>query len=231
MSNRKSRRAASNKITTADEIPLAQPNRTKSTGHKTLLDIAAEKQSELFKDLPNPINAKESNTKIVTTKINPDGTLSHSDSSPAGNIPETASDADADPIGPLGQAVLYTITLTMVHFTFDVFVHHQYRTEIDWNLISQKTATAFPILFCLVYTLHPRSNMLWAQMLYLVGSVLAGCYIVKSSSEEPYYAVMKRAPPLGTIWIWCVLELRLEFALVGLAGVGGFFWYGGYTIF
>ena len=53
---------------------------------------------------------------------------------------------------------------------------------------------------------------------------------MRVSNEEPYFAVMKRAPPLGTVWVWCVLEQRLEVAVLGIAVVGGYFWFGGYHL-
>ena len=59
----------------------------------------------------------------------------------------------------------------------------------------------------------------------------AGCYLIYSSNEEAYFAVMKRAPPLGTLWVWSVIEMRLEFAVGSLIAVGAYFWRGGYTIF
>ena len=225
MSNRKARRAAAanQSVNSATDIPLAQPIRDRPINHKTLYDIAAERHPELAGDAAQlPGDAGKPQPAIVTTKINKDGTLSNS---------AMEEEPDEDPIGPFGQAVFYATTLTMVHFTFDVLVHHQYRMEIGWDLITWRTITAFPVLVLLVHVLHPRSSNSWIQALYLAGSVVAGCYLVQSSNEEAYFAVMKRAPPLGTLWIWFVVESRLEVAIAGLAMVGLFFWCGGYTIF
>ena len=67
--------------------------------------------------------------------------------------------------------------------------------------------------------------------MFLAMSVGAGCYLIYSSNEEAYFAVMKRAPPLGTLWVWSVIEMRLGFAVGSLITVGAYFWQGGYTIF
>ncbi|KAI9860784.1 MAG: hypothetical protein M1813_005707 [Trichoglossum hirsutum] len=56
--------------------------------------------------------------------------------------------ADQDePIGPLGEAIVYTITMAMLHFTLDVLVHNQYNQygeEIKWKPIFSRTAQAIP---------------------------------------------------------------------------------------
>ena len=44
-----------------------------------------------------------------------------------------------------------------------------------------------------------------------IGSV-AGVWLVQASNDDPYMAVMKKAPALGTLWVWGVVELRWEIA-------------------
>jgi hypothetical protein len=60
-------------------------------------------------------------------------------------------------------------------------------------------------------------------------SVVAGCWLVRAVNRTGYYAVMKRAPPVGTLWIWSAVEMRLVPALVSCAVVGGYTWYYGFT--
>ena len=237
MSNRKARRAAAanDVLASAADIPLAQPIRDKSGNHKTLFDLAAERQAELTsKTGSNSASSKPNGTQpteVITTKINPDGSISH-----AAKLVSEEDDNDdvdkatSDPIGPFGYTLIYALTFTALHFTLDVLVHSQYRMSTDWSLIAQKTALAFPVLLFLIYFFHPRASRPEVQALFFVGSVTAGCYLVKSSNEDPYFAVMKRAPPLGTMWVWCVLEQRLEVAVAGVLAVGGYFWWGDYHL-
>lgn len=58
--------------------------------------------------------------------------------------------------------------------------------------------------------------------------MVAGCWLVRASNEDAYLEVMKKAPPLGVIWVWAVVELRWEVALAGLGVVGGYAWWCGY---
>ena len=216
-SNRKERRAQSRSSapSTGNNIPFSQPSRTPPTS-KTLYEIAAERSQELEIKLP-------ANTKSITTaSINTDGSLTTEPTSP---LP------DDDPIGPLGHAIILTVTLTMLHFTLDVLVYHQYAQTISWPAIVKRTLIVCPLLFILVYILSPRSQYLSTQILFGGMSVAAGCYMIYSSNEEAYFAVMKRAPPLGTLWVWSVKEMRLVWAVASLAVVGAYFWWVGYTIF
>jgi hypothetical protein len=47
-------------------------------------------------------------------------------------------------VGRLGESILWSMSLTMLHFTLDVLVSHQYAVEIEWPAIMKKTAQAFP---------------------------------------------------------------------------------------
>ena len=208
-------------LSNASEIPLSVPSR-EAGKYKTLFDIAAERQAELQRGQPftSPpgINKKPA---IPTPTIIPKGTPSV----------QKKSLREDDLIGPLGEALFYAITLTMLHFTLDVLVHQQYREEIGWSMIVQRTIITFPILAVLVYVFHPHASAVWAQVTFLGLSIAAGSYLIYSSNEESYFAVMKRAPPLGTLWVWSVIEMRLEAALLSVVAVIGYFWWGGYSIF
>lgn len=160
------------------------------------------------------------------------------------------------------EAVLYTATLAMVHFTFDVLVQHQYATEIDWQTVCIRTALAWlcmishPLqlnhlanietktVFCIIfYPLHPHAaNPILLpglklkyqhplrQIIFFAMSALSGCYLVYITNTFGYLAVMKRAPPIGCLWIWAVVELDLQWAALSVAVAGGFLYGNGYSI-
>ncbi|MCJ1298958.1 hypothetical protein MMC08_001749 [Hypocenomyce scalaris] len=196
----------------------------KSPKPKTLYEIAAERQADLQKGQPfAPSASKNPTPSVITNRINPNGNLSQE---PDTEITDATSSTTI-----FANAVFTSLPLSMLHFTLDVLVHHQYALSISWSSIFRRTLTTFPALLLIVYMLQSRSQHLYIQLLYLVMSIAAGCYLVYVSNEEPYFAVMKRAPPLGTLWIWSVIEMRLGWAVVGLGFVGSFYWGGGYTIF
>lgn len=54
-------------------------------------------------------------------------------------------DGDEEPlVGRLGETFLWSISLTMLHFTLDVLVAHQYAVAIEWNDIVSRSVQAFP---------------------------------------------------------------------------------------
>ena len=60
---------------------------------------------------------------------------------------ETKSDEqnEEEPlVGRLGESILWSISLTMLHFTLDVLVSHQYAVAIEWPNIISRAAQAFP---------------------------------------------------------------------------------------
>jgi len=120
------------------------------------------------------------------------------------------------------------------------------------------TLPAFPahlVLLLLTYLLHPRRSprsstpsppshpsrppspytlhltALNHQIFHLLLSLLTGLYLMHITNTSSYYAVMKRAPPLGTLWVWSVIEMRLGWAVGSLVFIGGVGWVRGYTIF
>lgn len=61
-------------------------------------------------------------------------------------------------------------------------------------------------------------------------SVISGCYLIYVTNQAGYLATQKKAPPLGCLWLWAVVELDLKWAVLSLLGVAGFLFQGGYNI-
>jgi hypothetical protein len=47
-------------------------------------------------------------------------------------------------IGRFPESLLWSFTLTIVHFTLDLFVQHQYAMDVSWTNMCWNTAKAFP---------------------------------------------------------------------------------------
>ncbi|CZR68309.1 uncharacterized protein PAC_18208 [Phialocephala subalpina] len=155
-------------------------------------------------------------------------------------------DENGEPlVGRMGESILWSISLTMLHFTLDVLVANQYAVEIRWHNILSRTMQAFPIILLLVYSFHPHPTpsillplpppriqaiqALAHQIFFFVGSVSAGCYLIYITNMYGYYAVMKQSPPLGCLWIWSVIELNVFWATGSLICCGIFLKWGGYN--
>ena len=62
-------------------------------------------------------------------------------------------------------------------------------------------------------------------------AVGVGCYTIHVTNRYDYFAVMKRAPALGTLWVWSVIEMDLLWAVGSVAVNVGWSYWKGYTAF
>ncbi|KAG8157074.1 hypothetical protein KVR01_013064 [Diaporthe batatas] len=200
----------------AKNIKLKQPDRSGPT-EKTLLDIADERN--LFKQAA----AKERQNKRQNGEAVDDDDDDDYD-----------NDDDDEGLSPgaerLLETLLYSVSLAMLHLTLDV-------------LVQQQALQALMAFTALVYALHPHAAATTVvpglplrlqdharQAIFLAMGTAAGCYLIHITNKFGYIAVLKQAPPLGCLWVWSVIELRLALAVASLAASGAFFWQGGYTI-
>ncbi|KAF2252196.1 hypothetical protein BU26DRAFT_252744 [Trematosphaeria pertusa] len=192
------------------EYILKHPDRSGPKG-KTLFELAEERQRELDKGKPARWNTGEGNT-------------------PAGERPSS----DEDPIGPLGDAMLYSFSMAILHVTLDVAVYSQYREAVIWGEIFKRAGSALPIFFLLVYLTHVEfSNRfpVLRNLLFFAGAVAAGCYMIYSGNKHGYFYVMKAAPPVGALWIWSVVEMSFPYAAVSALAVLGYSKWNGFDFF
>jgi hypothetical protein len=186
---------------------LKHPDRSGPQG-KTLFELAEERQKELDKAKPAGWNAKAKEAAA-------------SASAPAEEVA----------IGPAGDALLYATSMAVLHLTLDVIVYSQYREDIVWAEILKRAGAALPVFILLVYLTHVDISYrfpLLRDLTFFSGSIAAGCYLVYSANKHGYFNVMKAAPPIGTLWIWSVIETSLPYALLNVVAVLGFVWYNGF---
>lgn len=219
--NRRARRAAARAsgepvaaATKAPKIKLARPDFSKPKG-KTLLDVYNEKSDLLSKG--QPFDAKYA-----------DGLARDED----GNVLRRVDDAEL--IGPVGDAIFWAVILAMLHFTLDVLAQNQYRQEIDWTMLFKRSGTVLPVLWLIILLLRSKTSRQWPaarQAFFMLAAIVLGNHAIAVANRESYYAVMKQLPPLGTIWIWSVIEMDIPWAVVSLATNIAFLVWKGYTIF
>ncbi|KAI0097108.1 hypothetical protein F4814DRAFT_453634 [Daldinia grandis] len=145
----------------ADGIKLAHPDRTAVPSEDTLLKLAQDRN--LFEE------AERKKRKIVKDRDS-DGD-SDGDSDDGDELLSSTTDR-------VLEAILWSISLSMLHFTLDVLVQHQYAISIIWPQIIirsiQASAGKLPsqqssdplcyigtelirvVFFLLIYVLHPH---------------------------------------------------------------------------
>ncbi|KAH6689836.1 hypothetical protein F5X68DRAFT_189559 [Plectosphaerella plurivora] len=205
-------------------IKLAQPDRS-APSEKTLLQFAHERN--LFDQADNDPRNKNRPKKV-----------DDSDDDEEDDNPVISPNAER-----ILDTVLWVVSLTMVHFTFDYLVQYQYGIEMDIGAVGQRTGRACLLFLFLFWFLHEhRANPILVpglplkyqtyvrQTIFTLMSVISGCTIIYLTNEYGYLAVLKRAPTLGCLWLWSVIELPLMPATGSLLVSAAFLWLGGYTI-
>ncbi|KAL7804909.1 hypothetical protein V8C44DRAFT_342254 [Trichoderma aethiopicum] len=202
------------------KIKLRQPDRSPPK-EKTLLDIAQERS--LFDQ------AARREREL------------------AGKPGHGEADEDDGKLSPGAErfldALLWTTTLAILHSTFDVLVMNQYGTVIKWDKIVANAGRAWCAFLFLFYVLHPheanqtllpglpqRFQRPLRQLLFFCMSCAAGCALVYITNSKGYLYNMKRAPPLGCLWVWAVVELDLLWAVPSLLVTGVYLWVNGFSI-
>jgi hypothetical protein len=231
-------------IKNANDIPHIRPSesvKNQQKPAKTLLELAAEKQAELQPRSSRVKFDPKSDKNVVSVKIDEQGNIV------PGAKPEETTSAD---LPPWVDTLFLASSLSMLHFTLEVLTVHQYAQTLKFAPIFSHTIfRAFPTLTVLIHFFHghlislPASGtsrnpgslrrllFLLRQTLYLAIANVAGCYLIYLTNDKGYYAVMKNAPSVGTLWIWSVLEMGIVGAVGGVLGPGLYAWYYGYGIY
>ncbi len=139
------------------DIPLTQPAPAgQARTGPTLIEIAEERRRQLMQSrqkspssttataLPKgaiPVLRANQNS---STNGNGDGDDDEEDEEEKEGMDARDGGGKAPAAAAAADTVFMAATLTVLHFTFDVLVQHQYRHVLDWREIWARTAKTFP---------------------------------------------------------------------------------------
>ncbi|WEW61061.1 hypothetical protein PRK78_006550 [Emydomyces testavorans] len=111
--------------------------------------------------------------------------------------------------------VAFPVLTFLVHFAHGHIISFESlnvfgNKAIEKNKAAGKLGADQPMSLKSLFPLMPR-NIIFCAM-----AILLGMRLIKMTNEGSYYAVMKKAPSVGTLWVWSVLELPLGLAILGL---------------
>jgi hypothetical protein len=232
----------------ASDIKLRQPDRS-GPSEKTLLEIA--QQRKLFQEA----DARQRQLSARTSK---GGESEEEEDEEGAGISPRAERILETMLWSVSLAMLhYTLDVLVQHQyaiainwwelasrAAQAFLGMQHLVPPRTRMTHGTAHThALPVFSLLFYALHrhasdptvvpglpDRYQPALRQAVFAATSVAAGCYLIYVSNRHGYLAVMRRAPPLATLWIWSVMELELPLAVLALACAGGYAWQGGYGV-
>lgn len=129
---------------------------------------------------------------------------------------------------------MYLIPIISVHVVLDILVRVQYSEDTFEGVAQQdilyRALMAVPVFALLHFFIHPLTSTRFFRIASFFASVAAGGYLLYASNEEGYYYVMKRAPPLGTLWVWLFIEMEWQWSATSLIVIAFWMWLKDYSI-
>ncbi|KAJ5724287.1 hypothetical protein N7488_002322 [Penicillium malachiteum] len=124
-------------------------------------------------------------------------------------------------------------TFPLLTFLVHLFHGHLFsiRLPVRWSFLNPQPVSIIPFtrdklsLSFLGRLIFPPTLR---TIVYLPVAIMLGVHLITITNEDPYYAVMKKAPAYGTVWIWCILEMSFGAAVLGALGplIWGVWWMG-----
>lgn len=140
----------------ADDIKLRQPDRS-GPSEETLIDWATKRDLFAQADAAQADANKKKKKKtaalsdlppnVTKVRIRPPGGHDGDDDDGDDEADSSDNDDDEEGLTPTQERVmdcfLWSVSLTMAHFTLDVFVQNQYGQEVEWGVVVRHTPPAF----------------------------------------------------------------------------------------
>ncbi|KAJ3220120.1 hypothetical protein HDU67_006876 [Dinochytrium kinnereticum] len=191
--------------------------------HKLKSDPRWTKQDQ-HRNRPSNKPPPEQDSDTDSTNRFDDGEDDETDDETPSQLNED-DDETFDPTAPIPEppviptAIILTIPLITLHQILDYAVHHQFSSLSDYTLSRSLTripplALALFMIICL--TSGPRRNLVITQLLLAIASATCGCMVVKYSEGMETFGNMLRTPGLATLWVYAVIQLRLDLAVISL---------------
>lgn len=127
--------------------------------------------------------------------------------------------------------ITFPLLTFLVHFAHGHIVSFRLPRRFGSVLANTRPVSVFPLTrdkFSFAFLRHLVFPPTLRTVVFLPISALLGAHLITITNGEPYYAVMKKAPAFGTVWIWCILEMSFGAAFLGALGplVWGVWWMG-----
>ncbi|KAJ8590308.1 hypothetical protein M405DRAFT_816436 [Rhizopogon salebrosus TDB-379] len=132
---------------------------------------------------------------------------------------------------PLAEEIFNAVVLIMP-FTFflvmmDILIHQQYAQQPTFGDVAQRLLTNFPILSVFVfYTTRHKANPRMQFTLFLL-SLAVGPRMIWLINRGSWRVNLRQCPQFATIWLYTVVQLNINWAVISLVMIGAWTWFTG----
>lgn len=148
----------------------------------------------------------------------------------ASSTPPQSSDDDNEDY-PLAEEIFAATTLlipmSFLLLMMYILIHFQYGQKPSWDIITDRMLSSVPILAIFIFYTNRYKHKIWAQAGLFVLSVASGTRMIYQVNHSNWLLNMQQCPPIGTIWVYTILQLDLGPAVLALSTVGAWVWWTG----
>ncbi|KAK7470741.1 hypothetical protein VKT23_002162 [Stygiomarasmius scandens] len=188
---------ARNRKREQQKLESLRPSEVKSTTQKPLLDIPEEEQWRIIQQSGILHKISDEDTKI-----------------PA---PEPVPLAEE-----ILDAAFYITPLSFLLLLLEILVHNQYGQTLTLQAALDRMVPGVPILSAFIFYTKRYKNHRAVQAFLLVISLLVGTRMVWLLARGSWVVNMRQVPPLGTVWVYTIIQLNLVLAVINLVSVYAF---------
>ncbi|KAH9038828.1 hypothetical protein EDB84DRAFT_1478575 [Lactarius hengduanensis] len=139
------------------------------------------------------------------------------------------ADVDDEEDYPLAEEIFVATTLlipmSFLLLMMYILIHFQYGQQPSWDIITNRMLSSFLAIF--IFYTNRYKHRRWAQAGFFILSVLSGTRMIYQVNYSNWLLNMQQCPPIGTIWVYTVLQLDLGPAALALSTVGVWVWWTG----
>ncbi|PWN21369.1 hypothetical protein BCV69DRAFT_282103 [Microstroma glucosiphilum] len=123
--------------------------------------------------------------------------------------------------------LVWSIPLSALFVLLDIMIQDQYAMHPTALQEVGRMIGTVPVLFAIVWftTIRPFASPRVMQPLLFATAVACGCAFLWTFHEAPWEQVIRQTPPLGSLWIYCIVKLDLLPCVTSLGAVGAFLWW------
>ncbi|KLO16322.1 hypothetical protein SCHPADRAFT_823341 [Schizopora paradoxa] len=140
--------------------------------------------------------------------------------------PKSEEDESSEPFSPfceeIFQSMLLIIPMSSLYYMMIIMAHRQYAQEITKGYLLEHLLTSIPLLSVFIFytTRHKADQRM--QVALTILSIISGCRLIYVVNRTNWTVIMRQCPPLGTMWVYTVVQLELGKAVAALAAVAGY---------
>ncbi|KAG1820275.1 uncharacterized protein BJ212DRAFT_1014169 [Suillus subaureus] len=141
---------------------------------------------------------------------------------------ETTGNVESLPLADeIFNAVAYIIPLTSFLIMMDILIHQQYAKQPTAGEVAGRLFTNFPILSIFVfYTTRHKANPRMQLALFIL-SLGVGPRMIWLINHGSWLVNIRQCPQFATIWLYTVIQLNLNWAVLTLVMIGAWAWFTG----